>query len=149
MSVYQTRRSGLLAELVADGWSDADAAAAIRAWEFESNRRGIDQRTENFWREGQAWIVDRRPTSIKDDGPNANAAVDGVAPIGSEANDGSGGFDWGSPRWREGEPGAAEAERGRRFQDTSSPAQKGAVDGHSVEPSRRRGREPNPRLPEG
>jgi hypothetical protein len=67
MSVYQNRRTALHAELVAEGWGESDAAAAIRGWEFEANRRGIDQQTEAFWRAGEAWLADqRRATSVHD-----------------------------------------------------------------------------------
>jgi hypothetical protein len=122
MSVYQTRRSALLAALVAEGWGDAEAAGAIREWEFEANRLDVDQRTEAFWRAGHSWITNRERTGGQQH------------PAGDED---SSGFDWRSPRWREAEQGGPESERARRMQDRPSPPQTGALDRQdSVERSR-------------
>ena len=58
MSEYVTSRKKLLAVLTtAHGVSEIDAHRLLTEWEYEANRRGLDQRTSAFWREGEAWIA--------------------------------------------------------------------------------------------
>jgi hypothetical protein len=69
MSVYQSRRSRLIADLVSAGWTEGEASAVVREWEFEANRRGVDQRSTGFWTEGRAWITERRSHEGTDSEP--------------------------------------------------------------------------------
>ncbi len=52
-------------------------------------------------------------------------------------------FDWGSPRWRENEPGPGEVEHQRRSRIDDRPRQRGVIDEHgSVSPSSASGTPP-------
>jgi hypothetical protein len=58
MSQYVTRRNTFIAELVSgSGVSVIEANQLLGEWEYEANRRGLDQRTAAFWVEGRAWIA--------------------------------------------------------------------------------------------
>jgi hypothetical protein len=56
VSDYVTKRNKLIAEITAGGISEIDAHQLLSEWEYEANRRGLDQRTTAFWREGRGWI---------------------------------------------------------------------------------------------
>ena len=67
MSDYLARKKAVVAELSSEyGISPIHASEVADAWEFEANRRGIDQRARDFWKIGRDWMarqVDRtRPT---------------------------------------------------------------------------------------
>ncbi|HEY3522939.1 MAG TPA: hypothetical protein VGK63_04495 [Candidatus Limnocylindrales bacterium] len=38
----------------------------MREWEFEANRRGVDQQTSAFWVEGEAFIRERHRQDMSD-----------------------------------------------------------------------------------
>ncbi len=38
----------------------SEAEQLVTDWEYEANRRGLDVRTAEFWREARLWIADRR-----------------------------------------------------------------------------------------
>jgi hypothetical protein len=57
MSEYVTRRNTFIAEMVTEsGVSAIEANQLLGDWEYEANRRGLDQRTSAFLVEGRAWI---------------------------------------------------------------------------------------------
>ena len=59
MSAYVTSRTRLIAELMAEhAISELEAHRLLTEWEYEANRRGLDQRTAAFWQSGRAWIDD-------------------------------------------------------------------------------------------
>ena len=48
----------MLTQMTADyGISGITAQQLLAEWEFEANRRGLDQRTAAFWTEGRAWLA--------------------------------------------------------------------------------------------
>ena len=58
MSDYVTRRNKLVADLcTTHRVSEIDAHQLLTEWEYEANRRGLDQRTAAFWAEGRAWLA--------------------------------------------------------------------------------------------
>ena len=66
MSEYITRRNKVAAEFALDhGVSEIDAGRLVTEWEYEANRRGLDQRQTDFWRVGRTWMAEelgkRRP----------------------------------------------------------------------------------------
>ena len=57
MSAYVTSRTKLIAELMAaHSLSELEAHRLLTEWEYEANRRGLDQRTAAFWQEGRLWL---------------------------------------------------------------------------------------------
>jgi hypothetical protein len=59
--IYIARRSALLTRLVGVARISPESAERwVTLWEAEASRRGLDGRTDEWWRPAWEWIADER-----------------------------------------------------------------------------------------
>ena len=56
MSLHTRRRAEFVTSLTATGMDEIRANESARLWEYEANRRGLDQAAATFWTEARVFV---------------------------------------------------------------------------------------------
>ena len=72
MSAYVTRRIKVVSDFAREhAVSQIRAGELATAWEYEGNRRGLDQRQREFWDTGRTWMAEQLAARRENETPPA------------------------------------------------------------------------------